>query len=136
MKKEKAILSWGGGKDSALCLYKVLQEDKYEVVALLTTINENYKRISMHGVREQLLDRQVEAIGIPVVKMYVKEGSNEEYERNMEAVLLDFKAKGINKIIFGDIFLEDLKKYRDNNLTKIGMEGIYPLWKQDTKQMN
>ena len=79
MKKEKAVFCWSGGKDSALALYKVSMEDKIEVVALLTTINANFRRISMHGVREELLDQQAEAIGLPLVKMYVAEGSNVEY---------------------------------------------------------
>src|ERR1700747_2787370 len=119
-KKPKAIFCWSGGKDSALALHKVLQENKFEVIALLTTLNENFKRISMHGVREELLDKQIASIGLPLIKMYVSEGSNSEYEKNMEAILLQYKAKGVTTIIFGDIFLEDLRIYRENNLMKVG----------------
>jgi|ERR1019366_575762 uncharacterized protein (TIGR00290 family) len=134
-KKPKAIFCWSGGKDSALALYKVLQENKYEVIALLTTLNENFKRISMHGVREELLEKQATAIGLPLIKMYVNEGTNSEYEKNMEALLLQYRAQGITKVIFGDIFLEDLRMYRENNLMKVGLIAEFPLWKRDTKEL-
>lgn len=133
--KERAVFFWSGGKDSALCLYKVLQQNQYEVAALLTTVNESYRRISMHGVREELLDKQAEAIGLPLVKMYVNEGTNSEYERKMNEVLFQFKEQGISNVIYGDIFLEDLRAYRDKNLEQTGMKGIYPLWKQDTREL-
>ena len=132
---KKAIFCWSGGKDSSLCLYEVLKEQKYEVVYLLTTLNENFKRISMHGVQEELLEQQAQSIGIPLKKMYVKEGSYEEYERNMEKLLLEMKAEGITNVIFGDIFLEDLRKYREDNLAKVGMAAVFPLWKKDTTKL-
>lgn len=135
IKKEKAIFCWSGGKDSALALYYVLQENKYEVIALLTTLNAQFKRVSMHGVREELLDKQAESIGLPLIKMYVKEGTNTEYEKAMESLLLDYKKQGVSKIIFGDIFLEDLRAYRENNLTKVGLTAEFPLWKRDTKDL-
>lgn len=131
--KPKAIFCWSGGKDSSLALYKVLKENKIEVVSLMTTLNQQYQRISMHGVREELLDRQAEAIGLPLVKMYVSEGTNEEYEKNMENILLKFKSQGVTQVIFGDIFLEDLRTYRENNLKKVGLQATFPLWKQNTK---
>lgn len=133
--KAKAIFCWSGGKDSSLALYKVLQEKKYDIVALLTTLNAQYKRISMHGVREELLDQQAHAIGIPLVKMYVQEGTNTEYEKNMETILLDYKAQGVSKVVFGDIFLENLRTYRENNLAKVGLTADFPLWKKDTTQL-
>ncbi|MET0636067.1 MAG: hypothetical protein ABWZ25_08550 [Chitinophagaceae bacterium] len=105
MQKPKAIFCWSGGKDSAFALFKVLREQRYEIVSLLTTLNKNYKRISMHGIREALLDSQVEAIGIPLVKVWVTGSSNEEYERQMEQQLLGFKNQGVNHIIFGDILM-------------------------------
>lgn len=132
---EQAVFCWSGGKDSALALYKVLQEKKYEVKHLLTTLNEKHRRISMHGIREDLLEQQAKSIGIPLVKMYVKEGSNSEYEKNMEAALLNFKEEGVDHVIFGDIFLEDLRKYREDNLAKVNMTAIFPLWKKDTKAL-
>jgi uncharacterized protein (TIGR00290 family) len=135
MEKEKAIFCWSGGKDSALALYKVSLEDKIEVVALLTTVNANFRRVSMHGVREELVEEQARAIGLPLIKMYVAEGNNAEYERNMEAVLLKYKKQGVSMVIFGDIFLEDLRAYRENNLSKVGMKAEFPLWKRDTKEL-
>jgi uncharacterized protein (TIGR00290 family) len=135
MPKQAAIFCWSGGKDSSLSLYDVLQEGKFEVRYLFTTINANFRRISMHGVREELLEKQAEATGIPLRKMYVSEGNNEEYERNMEEQLLKFKAEGIDHVIFGDIFLEDLRAYREKNLEKAGMKAVFPLWKKNTKQL-
>ena len=127
-----AVFCWSGGKDSALCLYKVLQQKEFEVKYLLTTVNEQHKRISMHGVREELLNAQAKSLGISLVKIYVSEGTNAEYEKKMEETLLKFKSEGIKHVIFGDIFLEDLRKYREINLAKAGMKGIFPLWGQDT----
>jgi uncharacterized protein (TIGR00290 family) len=132
MNKTKAIFCWSGGKDSAYCLHKVLHEGNYDVKYLLTTLNGDFDRISMHGVREELLDKQAESIGIPPLKVFVYEGSNAEYEKQMEAALLKAKAEGIEHVIFGDIFLEDLRTYRENNLAKVGMKGLFPLWKIDT----
>src|SRR3954447_12488310 len=132
MSKIKAIFCWSGGKDSAYCLYKVLQEEKFDVKYLLTTLNGTFNRISMHGIREELLDRQAESIDIPLLKVFVYEGSNAEYEKQMETVLLKARTEGIEHVIFGDIFLEDLRVYRENNLAKVGMKGVFPLWKMDT----
>lgn len=132
---EKAIFCWSGGKDSSLCLYEVLKSGDYKVEYLLTTLNENFKRISMHGVQEALLEEQARAIGIPLKKVYVKEGNNEEYERNMEMLLLEIKAEGIHNVIFGDIFLEDLRQYREANLAKVGMKAVFPLWEKNTGQL-
>ncbi len=133
--KPKVIFCWSGGKDSALALYKVLQENKYEVAALLTTLNAEFKRVSMHGVCEALLDKQAEYIGIPLLKMYVSEGTNAEYEQTMETMLFKHKAMGVSKVIFGDIFLEDLRAYRENNLAKVGLTAEFPLWKRDTSEL-
>jgi len=130
--KPKAIFCWSGGKDSSYCLYKVLTEGLVDVKYLLTTVNDAFKRISMHGVREELLDRQAESIGIPLLKVRVTESTNEEYEQQMESTLLKAKSQGIDHVIFGDIFLEDLRTYRENNLAKVEMKGIFPLWKMDT----
>lgn len=133
--KEKALFCWSGGKDSAMALHQVLEEGRYEVVALLTTLNFNFKRISMHGVREELLEQQVQAIGLPLLKVYVKEGTNSEYEQEMEKLLLEQKAKGVTKVIFGDIFLEDLRAYREKNLEKVGLTAVFPLWKKNTTDL-
>jgi uncharacterized protein (TIGR00290 family) len=132
MTKPKAIFSWSGGKDSAYCLNKVLTENLFDIKYLLTTVNANFKRVSMHGVREDLLDSQANSIGIPLLKVMVSEGTNDEYEKQMEAILLKAKSEGIDHVIFGDIFLEDLRVYRENNLAKVNMKAVFPLWKIDT----
>ncbi|MES2380343.1 MAG: diphthine--ammonia ligase [Bacteroidota bacterium] len=132
MEKIKAIFCWSGGKDSAMALYTILQENKYEVKYLLTTINGQNHRIAMHGVKEALLDAQAQAIGIPQLKVYTYEATNDAYEKAMEQTLLQAKAEGIQHVIFGDIFLEDLRTYRENNLAKVQMQAVFPLWKQDT----
>jgi len=134
-KKPKAIFAWSGGKDSAYCLNKVIEEAEYEIVYLLTTLNAEFKRISMHGVREDLLDAQSNSIGIPQLKVWLYEASYESYEKQMEEMLLKAKAEGIEHVLFGDIFLDDLRIYRENNLTKIGMKAIFPLWKKDTSEL-
>ena len=133
MSAPKAIFCWSGGKDSAYCLHKVLSEKTFDVRYLLTTVNDNFKRISMHGVREELLEMQASALGIELLKVKVSEGTNSEYENQMETALLKAKSEGIDHVIFGDIFLEDLKVYREKNLEKVGMQGVFPLWKIDTK---
>lgn len=132
--KPKAIFCWSGGKDSAYALYQVIVENLYDVRYLLTTVNKTVGRVSMHGVREELLQAQAEALGFPLLKVEVTEGSNEEYERQMQAVLLQAKAEGIGHVIFGDIFLEDLRAYREANLAKVNMEAVFPLWKADTTE--
>lgn len=134
-KRRKALFAWSGGKDSALALSYILEQKEFEILGLMTTLNKKLKRISMHGVREELLDKQAESIGIPIIKMWVEEGSYEEYESQMEKVLLEYKTKGITHVIFGDIFLEDLKEYRDKNLAKVNLKGHYPLWKRDTTEL-
>jgi uncharacterized protein (TIGR00290 family) len=135
MDKPKAIFCWSGGKDSSLALYRVLREQSFSVVALLTTLNQNHQRISMHGIRENLLDLQAAATGIPLHKAWVSGGSNEEYEKKMEEALLFFKEQGITHIIYGDIFLEDLRAYREKNLAKLGLQAVFPLWKEDTTKL-
>ena len=132
IEKKKAIFCWSGGKDSAYCLHKILGENEYEVKYLLTTLNLDFKRISMHGIREELLDAQVESIGIPLIKVWVSEGSNEEYEKKMNAAFTKAKNEGIDYVLFGDIFLEDLRVYRENSLVDAGMKAIFPLWKMNT----
>ncbi len=135
MSLPKAIFCWSGGKDSAYCLYTVLSEKLFDVKYLLTTVNDEFKRVSMHGTREELLDLQTNSIGIPSLKVRVKEGTNNEYEQQMEAMLLKAKAEGIEHVIFGDIFLEDLRAYREANLAKVNMKAVFPLWKKDTKEI-
>jgi uncharacterized protein (TIGR00290 family) len=134
--KEKAIFNWSGGKDSAFCLYKILQQKQYEVMCLLTSVNEQYQRISMHGVRVELLERQARSIGLPLMKLQMPEmPTMEVYESIMEAALKDLKSKGATASIFGDIFLEDLRKYREDKLKMLHLKGVFPLWKISTTQL-
>ena len=135
MQKIPAIMSWSGGKDSSYALHKVLQQGLYEVKYLLSTFNGNYKRLSMHGVREELIATQAESIGIPLLKVYVYEASNAEYEKQMQEILLQAKAENINHVIFGDIFLEDLRQYREQKMAAINMHCVFPIWKTDTQWM-
>ena len=126
---DKVLFSWSGGKDSALALYRTLNDERYDVAGLLTTVNEGYRRISMHGVLETLLEQQAESIGLPMHKVYLpQDSSNEEYEARMEKALLEFKESGISAVAFGDIFLFEIKKYRENNLARVEMQGVFPLW--------
>ncbi len=133
---ENVLFSWSGGKDSSMALYEILNQKKYKVSALLTTVSTQFDRISMHGVRSVLLERQAESLGLPLEKVLVPSGSsNEEYEAGMRAVLERYRAKGISKVVFGDIFLEDLKKYREEKLALLDMEAVFPLWKKDTTEI-
>ncbi len=133
---KKVLFSWSGGKDSAMALKEVLTRPEYEVAALLTTVTEDYDRISMHGVRRSLLRQQADSLGLPLEEIGIsKRSSNEEYESKMGEALIRYKDAGITSVVFGDIFLEDLKQYRENNLAKIGMKGVFPLWKQDTHEL-
>lgn len=136
MMKPKALFNWSSGKDSALALYKILQEDQYEISTLLTSINQEFQRISMHGVPISLLEKQAESLGIPLIKMELpKEPSMEEYQQIMSKTMAGIKAQGITHSIFGDIFLEDLRKYREDQLHAVGMKAVFPLWKKDTSNL-
>ena len=128
-------MAWSGGKDSAYALYQLMKSELYEPRFLLSTINGNNHRLSMHGVREELIEAQSESMGIGLRKVYVYEGTNEEYENSMQKELLKVKADGVGTIAFGDIFLEDLRAYREEQMRKIGMGCLFPIWKRDTHQL-
>lgn len=130
------VLSWSGGKDSALALHAVRQDGRYQVTGLLTTVNEYYGRVSMHGVRESLLDEQAESIGLPLFKLKLPERpSNEEYEQKMLATLESFKAQGVRHVAFGDLFLEDVRQYRVDQMRKLDLQCVFPLWQQPTDRL-
>jgi len=129
-------MSWSGGKDSARALYEIRQSGEYSVAALLSTVTEDYDRVSMHGVRRELLERQADAIGLPLEKIYIpKDATNGEYEAKMQAVLERYRREGVVSVAFGDIFLEDLRQYREKNLGQLGMRGIFPIWKRDSAEL-
>lgn len=133
---EKVLFAWSGGKDSAMALYEAQKSEKYDVVALLTTVTQDYDRISMHGVRRALLKEQAALLSIPLETVLIsKHSSNEEYEAKMKEVLVRYKKEDIVSVVFGDIFLEDLKKYREDNLAKVGLKGVFPIWKRDTREL-
>ena len=134
--KEKILFTWSGGKDSAMALHELRKNAGYEIAALLTTITEDYDRVSMHGVRRELLEVQAASLGLPLEKVFIsRQSSNEDYESGMRAVLERYKAEGVSSVAFGDIFLEELRTYREDNLAKIGMKGIFPLWKRRTADL-
>jgi uncharacterized protein (TIGR00290 family) len=132
----KLILSWSGGKDSALSLYTLRQMNEHDVTALLTTVTREYDRVSMHGVRRALLHQQAEAVGLPVLEVFLTPGAaNGEYEQHMAAVLTAYQAQGVEGVAFGDIFLEDLRTYRETNLAKLDLGAVFPVWKRDTREL-
>ncbi len=134
---EKAVFCWSGGKDSALALHRVCQACRYEVVALLTTLTRDYERVSMHGVRRALLEAQTRALGLPLVPVYISKGAdNEEYDAQMRRALLEFKRQGVTACIFGDIFLEDIRRYREERLASVGLQAVFPLWGEDTAKLS
>jgi uncharacterized protein (TIGR00290 family) len=134
---ETVLVAWSGGKDSALALYEILRSQNYQIAALLTTVTESYDRISMHGVRRILLERQVASLRLPLeIVLISAKASNDEYESQMAKVLSAYKKKGVTNVVFGDIFLEDLRKYREENLARLEMEPIFPIWKRDTKDLS
>jgi uncharacterized protein (TIGR00290 family) len=133
---EKVLFSWSGGKDSALALHEVIAGGQYQIAALLTTVTGDYDRISMHGVRRSLLEQQARSLGLRVEEVILpKESTNEEYEARIAETLNRYREDGVLSVVFGDIFLEDLRKYRERNLAKVGMKGLFPLWKRDTKEL-
>jgi uncharacterized protein (TIGR00290 family) len=134
--KEKVILSWSGGKDVALALHELQNSKEYEISALLTTVTEEYDRISMHGVRRVLLERQAESLGFPLEIVPISKGtSDEEYGSKMREVLEKHLTTGVSAVAFGDIFLEDVRRYREDNLSRVGMKGVFPLWERDTTEL-
>ncbi len=137
---EKVILSWSGGKDSALALHELLQRGEYEVVGLLTTVAQQYQRISHHGVREELLNMQADALGLPLHKVYLPANSslpctNEQFEEIMSEALARLRNAGVRLVAHGDIFLEDLRAYRERNLARAGMSGLFPIWHRNTGEL-
>jgi uncharacterized protein (TIGR00290 family) len=131
--RPKAFVSWSSGKDSAFALLEILRQGLIDVVGVLTTISDAYDRVAMHGVRNALLDRQVAALDLPVIKVPLPSPcSNEVYEACMAEACMRMKAEGVARIVFGDLFLEDIRAYRVEKLAPTGIEPIFPLWKRDT----
>jgi uncharacterized protein (TIGR00290 family) len=130
------VFSWSGGKDSAMALHCLLSDPALEVVSLLTTVTEGYDRISMHGVRRELLHRQAECIGLPLVEVSIPpQCVNPIYEARMAEAVLRFRDRGVMHFGFGDIFLRDLRTYRETKLLRANMTALFPLWDIDTREL-
>ena len=134
--RPKAWLAWSSGKDSAWALHTVRQECEVDVVALLTTVNRTHNRVAMHAVRESLLEIQAAAAGLPLVKVAIPSPCpNEIYEQAMNEAMARARAGGVHHMIFGDLFLEDIRAYREKQLASCRMTPIFPLWGRDTRQL-
>lgn len=132
----KSFFNWSGGKDSSLALYHALNNPNYSVKKLLTHVNSQYRRISMHGVREELVEQQADSIGIPLQKLVLPDQpSMTEYEEQMIKMMKQLQEEKFTHSVFGDIFLEDLKTYRESQLAKANMSAVFPLWQRDTAEL-
>lgn len=128
-----ALVSWSGGKDSCLALYEIQKAQSYRVAALLTTVTRDYDRVSMHGVRRVLLEKQATSLSLPLHQILIsKDATNEEYEAKMVEAFSVYREKGIDSIVFGDLFLEDIRAYRERFLARHRMRGLFPVWGRDT----
>jgi uncharacterized protein (TIGR00290 family) len=134
--RPKAWLAWSSGKDSAWALHVVRQHGEFDVVALLTTVNQTYSRVAMHAVRESLVEMQAAAAGLPLIKVPIPSPcTNEIYEQAMGAAMARARAEGVRHVVFGDLFLEDIRAYREKQLSGCGMTPVFPLWGRDTRKL-
>jgi uncharacterized protein (TIGR00290 family) len=137
MVPQKTIIAWSSGKDSAWALYEVSRNPDLEVVGLLTTVTDAFRRVSMHGVREELLEAQARSLRLPLLKVSIPYPCpNEIYETAMLTTLNQAREEGVTRIVFGDLFLEDIRKYRESRLEGTGFKGVWPLWLQDTRVLS
>jgi len=134
--RPKAWLAWSSGKDSAWALHTARQGGEVEVVALVTTVTREYGLVAMHGVRESVLEMQAAAAGLPLVKVPIPSTCrNKEYEQAMSEAMARARAEGVWQVVFGDLFLEDIRAYRENQLTACGMTPVFPLWRKETRRL-
>jgi uncharacterized protein (TIGR00290 family) len=137
MAPQKAIVAWSSGKDSAWALHQARLDPGLEVAGLLTTVTRDFGRVSMHGVREGLLEAQARALGLPLLKVPIPTPCpNEAYEAAMRTALDLARGEGVTRIVFGDLFLEDVRAYRETRLEETGLEGVWPLWKLETRALS
>lgn len=131
------LLSWSGGKDSALALYRLRQNRAEDIVGLLTTVTEDYNRISMHGVRRELLVKQAESLGLHVTEVMIpRESTNAVYEERMRSTLTRLRDDmGIRAVAFGDLFLQDIRAYREERMSELSLDAEFPLWGADTGEL-
>jgi uncharacterized protein (TIGR00290 family) len=131
--RARAVISWSSGKDSAFALHEVRRLGELDLVGAITTVTSTFGRVSMHGVREELLDRQIRELQLPCTKVSIPSPCpNEVYERKFAAALEAAKRDGVTQVVFGDLFLADVRAYREAQLSRLGLRGAYPLWKRDT----
>jgi uncharacterized protein (TIGR00290 family) len=136
MQRRKTLLSWSSGKDSAWALHALRQDPGIELVGLLTTLNESAARVAMHAVRETLLERQAQAVGLPLWKIPLPHPCpNEAYERIMAGVIERAQGEGVEAMAFGDLFLEDIRAYRERQLDGTGLEPLFPIWGIPTHEL-
>jgi uncharacterized protein (TIGR00290 family) len=136
MSRPKALIAWSSGKDSAWALHEVRRASEYDIVGAITTVTGTFTRVSIHGVREELLDAQLAAAGLPARKVRIPYPCpNEVYEREMAAAVAQARADGITHIVFGDLFLQDVRAYREKNLAGSGIAPLFPLWGRDTSSL-
>ncbi len=136
MSTSKALVAWSSGKDSAWALHEVRRGGALEVAGLLTTVTSEFGRVSMHAVREDLLDRQATSLGLPCRKVRLPwPCANETYEAEMARALAEARTAGITHVVFGDLFLEDVRAYREQRLAGSGIEPVFPLWGRDTSRL-
>lgn len=135
-KKKPVWLAWSSGKDSAWTLHALRQSGEFEVVALLTTVNRTHERVAMHAVRESLLEMQAAAAGLPLVKVQIPSPCpNATYKWAMSQAMAQARAQNVWHVAFGDLFLEDIRAYRENQLAGCGMTPVFPLWGRDTRRL-
>ncbi|MBI9041268.1 diphthine--ammonia ligase [Lutibacter sp.] len=133
---KKAFFNWSTGKDSALALFTILNDKNYSIQKLVTSVNKSFERVSMHGVQEELLNQQAKSIGLPLEKIYFpEEVSMDLYGEIMKKSMNQLVSEGYEYSVFGDIFLEDLKNYREQKLAEVNLKGVFPLWKRDSKAL-
>jgi uncharacterized protein (TIGR00290 family) len=135
MHKIPCVISWSGGKDCNLALDEIIREQQYDIRYLLTTFHLPASTVDMHGIHETLIQAQAEALNIPLKKIFIQEKDNASFESAWEKALLPLKKEGIQTIIFGDIFLDDLRAYRENLFNRLGFNCYFPLWKKDTSML-
>ena len=129
------LVSWSGGKDSCLALYEMQKAANIHIAALLTTVTRDFDRISMHGVRRVLLEQQAQRLGLPLRQILIAKGAgNDEYEQKMGETFRTYRDQGINAVVFGDLFLQDIRAYRERLLARFNMTGLFPVWGRDTTQ--
>lgn len=135
--KEKILVGWSGGKDSTLTLWQLQQQESWEVVALVSTVTEGYERLSMHGVRVELIRQQAESLGLRLAESRIPpNASNVAYESALLRTLEPFLQQGVRKMAFGDLFLADIRRYREDLLARFGMEAVFPLWQRNTAALS